>query len=200
MNKSLLVFITGLLMCLLATGMFFHLNAAKAEMEKTIFHMNLLLGYNDNLERQLLSCNESIEKFTSDMEFISVVDVTMYNAVPGQTDDTPLITASNKKINPDYATDHRWIAVSRDLHERWGGPLSFGDKVYVKGTIHYDGMYIVHDLMNERFTNRIDILRNNDGKLFKYDGIELFRYISSAPSFANTYRYTPPGPIYNSAR
>jgi hypothetical protein len=44
-----------------------------------------------------------------------LVNATVYNAVPNQTDSTPLITASNKKIDADNPGKHRWLAVSRDL-------------------------------------------------------------------------------------
>ena len=44
-----------------------------------------------------------------------LVTATIYHAVPGQTDDTPFVTASNSKINPENPQGHRWIAVSRDL-------------------------------------------------------------------------------------
>ena len=37
------------------------------------------------------------------------VTATIYHAVPGQTDDTPFITASNKVIDKDNPGGHRWI-------------------------------------------------------------------------------------------
>ena len=43
------------------------------------------------------------------------VTVTMYNAIVGQTDSTPDITADGTKINVNKATEHRYVALSRDL-------------------------------------------------------------------------------------
>jgi len=59
---------------------------------------------------------------TSNVEYVTA---TVYHAVEGQTDSTPLITASGKKINANNPASHRWIAVSRDLE-----PLGF---VYTMG-------------------------------------------------------------------
>jgi 3D (Asp-Asp-Asp) domain-containing protein len=88
-------------------------------------------------------------------EFV-VVKVTMYSTDPKQTDATPYITASGFHLNKRNPKKHRIIAVSRDLKQR----LNFGDTVKLEGTDGWDGEYIVHDLMNKRFKNRIDILIN----------------------------------------
>jgi len=99
------------------------------------------------------------------------VTVTMYNAVTGQCDSSPLITADNSKINPKKASEHKWIAMSRDMLDRWGGPFNYGDKVRITGTDHKDGIYIVRDTMNSRYTNRIDILETIGTKLYKFHKI-----------------------------
>ena len=83
-----------------------------------------------------------------------VVDATIYHAVEGQTDSTPLITASGKHIDPSNPAGHRWIAVSRDLEELG---FVFGKRVMVMGAQHMDGIYTVEDRMNRRWTKRIDI-------------------------------------------
>ncbi len=87
------------------------------------------------------------------------VTATIYHAVEGQTDSTPLITASGKHINPDNPAGHRWIAVSRDL-ESLG--FVFGCKVLVTGAEHMDGVYKIEDRMNKRWTKRIDFLVNEN--------------------------------------
>ena len=51
------------------------------------------------------------------------VTVTMYNPTRGQTDSTPNITADGTKINIWKASDYRYVALSRDLLSRWGGPF-----------------------------------------------------------------------------
>lgn len=80
--------------------------------------------------------------------------VTVYNATEDQTDDTPRTTASGLYINDIYNPPNI-IAVSRDLLA--GYPL--GTQVYlVCRTCPFTGNYTVQDVMNARYTNRIDIL------------------------------------------
>jgi 3D (Asp-Asp-Asp) domain-containing protein len=87
------------------------------------------------------------------------VTASVYFPVENQTDDSPLITADNSKINHRKPKNHRWIAVSRNLLRRWGGTIDFGDTLKVKGISKYmDGHYVVRDTMNKRLKNRIDIL------------------------------------------
>lgn len=88
------------------------------------------------------------------------VKVTMYTTDPKQTDATPYITASGFRLNKRNPKRHRIIAVSRDIKEK----LNFGDTVVLEGTGKWDGEYIVHDLMNRRWKNRIDILVNPKDK------------------------------------
>jgi 3D (Asp-Asp-Asp) domain-containing protein len=87
------------------------------------------------------------------------VSASVYFPEPGQTDSTPFITADGSRINPKNPGKHRWIAISRDLHARWGGELEFGDSLWVSGiSDDLDGLYIVRDTMNRRIRNQIDIL------------------------------------------
>ena len=46
---------------------------------------------------------------------ITIVVATLYNALPEQTDDSPLVTASGAIINGLCPESHRWVAVSPDL-------------------------------------------------------------------------------------
>lgn len=87
------------------------------------------------------------------------VSVSIYHPEPGQTDSSPFITADGSRINPKDPGKHRWVAVSRNLHKRWGGDIAFGDSIWVSGiSEEMDGLYYVHDVMNSRFQNKIDIL------------------------------------------
>ena len=61
------------------------------------------------------------------------VTATAYQAVPGQTDTEPFVTADNSRIKPHYGSKKRWMALSRDLLKPWGGQFAFGDKVRVRG-------------------------------------------------------------------
>jgi len=99
-----------------------------------------------------------------------VVDATIYHAVEGQTDSTPLITASGKHIDPSNPAGHRWIAVSRDLEELG---FVFGKRVMVMGAEHMDGIYTVEDRMNRRWTKRIDFLVNESMRGGKWENIKI---------------------------
>ena len=105
-------------------------------------------------------------------EFIITVLVTatIYHATPGQTDDTPFTTASNKKINPKNPAGHKWIAVSRDL-EKLG--FVFGVKVKVEGAGDLDGIWTIEDRMNKRYTKRIDFLVNKTRRYGKWSKVKL---------------------------
>jgi 3D (Asp-Asp-Asp) domain-containing protein len=101
----------------------------------------------------------------------TMVTATIYHAVPGQTDDTPFITASNKRINKDNPQGHRWIAVSRDL-EKLG--FTLGTKVCVEGAGEMDGDWTIEDRMNKRWTNKIDFLVNQDIKGGKWENVKIY--------------------------
>ena len=100
----------------------------------------------------------------------TLVTATVYNAVPNQTDSTPLITASNKKINADNPGKHRWLAVSRDL-EAYG--FVFGAEVCVENAGYMNGVWTVEDRMNKRFTKKIDFLVDNNIVLGKWKNVKI---------------------------
>ncbi|HMG91364.1 MAG TPA: hypothetical protein VK589_14965 [Chryseolinea sp.] len=87
--------------------------------------------------------------------------LTVYNPVAGQCDATPLVTASNQRINPTQLRSGtiRWMALSRDLLKRWGGKIHYGDTINLSaGDPTIDGLWVVHDTMNRRFRKRGDLL------------------------------------------
>ncbi|AMJ65451.1 hypothetical protein [Hymenobacter sp. PAMC 26628] len=87
------------------------------------------------------------------------VTATAYSAVPGQTDDEPFVTADNSTIPAGYSSRIRWLALSHDLLERWGGPFAYGDTVRVAGlSTALDGVYTIHDTMNRRHRHCLDVL------------------------------------------
>ena len=103
------------------------------------------------------------------------VDVTMYCPVSSQCDSDPLITASMKKIIPHRASEHKWIAMSRDLLKRWGGKFDYGDKIRLVGTEFKDGVYTIVDCMNEIFKNKIDILETQGTKPYKFENVKIVK-------------------------
>ena len=52
------------------------------------------------------------------------VDVTMYQPVYPQTDKTPDITADGTRIRISKASEYKFVALSRNLLSRWGGPFN----------------------------------------------------------------------------
>ena len=104
------------------------------------------------------------------------VTVTTYNPTRQQTDSTPNITADGTKIKPWLATNYRFVALSRDLLSRWGGPLDYGDWIVIEGTGKYDGVYQVRDTMAAKWVKRVDILTTDSR--FKYTDVKMYRYVN----------------------
>jgi 3D (Asp-Asp-Asp) domain-containing protein len=116
------------------------------------------------MEREELRINIMIETITPE-----IVTLTTYRANAAETDSTPNITASGFKItNPKK---HRIIAVSRDLKKKY----KFGQKIIIVGAGKYDGTYRVHDVMNKRYTKRIDILIGANDKQTKLRKIKIYK-------------------------
>ena len=134
------------------------------------------LDFLDTLQIELDSLRFEIRDLLERMDSIPTplnVKATMYHPVEEQCDDSPLITADGSRICPINVSDWNWIAVSQDLLKKNGGIFDYGDQVYVKGT-HKDGIYTIHDCMNKRKTNQIDILESIGTSQYKYDQIEIF--------------------------
>ena len=108
------------------------------------------------------------------------VTATVYNAVPGQTDDEPFVTADNSRIKRYYGTRQRWMALSQDLLRHWGGKFKYGDKVRVTGISQkLDGVYTVHDTMNKRHRHCMDVLAHPSEKLDIYQKGVKIRLVAS---------------------
>ena len=105
------------------------------------------------------------------------VTVTTYNPTRQQCDSTPNITADGTRIKPWKATEYRYVALSRDLISRWGGPFDYGDYIVIEGTGKWDGVYQVRDTMNPKWVKRVDILTTNSR--FRYDNITMYKYVNN---------------------
>ena len=148
----------------------------------TLLSIVILTGYFnrmlDKTRTELFALQEKVHQNSQDtwgvLEFD--VTVTMYNPARSQTDSTPNETADGTIINPKRASEYRYVALSRDLIARWGGPFEYGDYVIIKGTIGYDGIYQVRDTMASKFINRVDILRTEGSKQFRFENATLYRY------------------------
>jgi hypothetical protein len=80
--------------------------------------------------------------------------------------------ASGFKASYKHPGLNRVIAVSRDLLEQY----PFHSYVIVKGTGKFDGVWRVEDIMNERFTKRIDLLIDWKVKHNKFNNVTIKHY------------------------
>ena len=125
--------------------------------------------------KDLLNQIDDMQDTTPEIIF-KQVRATMYHPVEEQCDDTPLITADGSKIDPYNVSDWNWIAVSQHMLKRNGGPFDYGDTVYIFGTEHKDGIYIIKDCMNKRKTNQIDFLESLGTPQYRYDDVVIARF------------------------
>ena len=99
----------------------------------------------------------------------------MYQPVWPQTDRTPHITADGTKFDIEKASRYRYVALSRNLLRRWGGPFDYGDFVLLKGTLEKDGVYQVRDTMNPKWVNVVDILESKGVRQYRFSNVDLFK-------------------------
>jgi 3D (Asp-Asp-Asp) domain-containing protein len=139
-------------------------------MKNLLFILFLLphtVGEFTNLLTDSILCEEIV---IDEISFKKYVTLTIYRPIGAETDSTPNITASGFKIDTTNAFSHKIIAVSRNLFH---SGYTFNKKVKVSNAGFYDGVYVVQDLMNKRYENRIDILVDNDHPLIKLENIEI---------------------------
>ena len=103
------------------------------------------------------------------------VDVTMYQPIFPQTDSTPNITADGTHIKISRASEYKFVALSRNLLDRWGGPFNYGDYILIRGTKDKDGVYQVRDTMNPKWVNMVDILESTNVKPYKYVDAQIYK-------------------------
>jgi hypothetical protein len=84
------------------------------------------------------------------------VGVTNYYPAANQCQGDYTITADGSKIDTVALRNGqlKWCALSRDMLSRWGGQYNYGDSIYLGGL----GWYEVHDCMNARFKQKVDVL------------------------------------------
>ena len=131
--------------------------------------------YSDKIER-LESENKTLRDELSHFnEYGIEVDVTMYQPVYPQTDMTPNITADGTRIRISKASNYKFVALSRNLLKRWGGPFDYGDFILLKGAGKKDGVYQVRDTMNPKWVNVVDILESKHVEPYKYTDAHIFK-------------------------
>jgi hypothetical protein len=132
-----------------------------------IGYVIIFLAFTDTKNTDIKNTKLIKVEYKTGVPVIHEVIGTLYNPVTAQCDSDPLITADNSKINLTKLAKEeiRWVALSRDLLKRWGGPYNYGDTLRV----HHPhskvrGLWVVHDTMNRRFRKRIDFLVHSNTK------------------------------------
>lgn len=118
-------------------------------------------SYNEDIK--LIKNNKVYRK----SKFYSVL-ATKYNPTVSQCNEDPFHTADMSKIDMTQLNSHnlKWIAVSRDLLNQF----NLGDTVEIKcDNNRLSGVWVIHDLMNKRWKNRIDFLvpKNDKYEFYK---------------------------------
>ena len=131
--------------------------------------------YSDKIERLESENSELRDELSHYNKYGIEVDVTMYQPVYPQTDDTPNITADGTKIRISKASDYKFVALSRNLLKRWGGPFDYGDFILLKGAGKKDGVYQVRDTMNPKWVNVVDILESESVQPYKYTDAQIYK-------------------------
>ena len=101
------------------------------------------------------------------LKSMKVVSLSTYKADTAETDSTPLVTASGFKLDSLNPKKHRVIAISRDLKALF----AFGDKVILTNAGKFNGVWFIHDVMNKRYKNKIDILINPSDRQLSLKGV-----------------------------
>ena len=127
----------------------------------------------------LFVSNVETKQLYSFLPYTHKVVATVYNPCPEQCNIDYTVTADMSKIDMRNINKLRWVALSRDLLERWGGAFGYGDTVVVvAGDARVDGYWVVHDCMAERWEARIDFLQDSvhkGGVLGLWDGVIIYR-------------------------
>ena len=131
--------------------------------------------YSNQITELRLVNNKLKERLSEYEEYGIIVDVTMYQPVYPQTDKTPDITADGTRIRIHKASEYKFVALSRNLLKRWGGPFDYGDFILLKGAGHKDGVYQVRDTMNPKWVNVVDILESKDVEPYKFTNAHIFK-------------------------
>ena len=131
--------------------------------------------YSSKIERLESENSELRDELSHYDEYGIEVDVTMYQPNEIQCDDTPNITADGTKIRISKASNYKFVALSRNLLKRWGGPFDYGDFILLKGTDHKDGVYQVRDTMNPKWVNVVDILESEHVQPYKFTDVHIYK-------------------------
>ena len=134
-------------------------------------------NYYINNKKSIINKDENLILSTLLMSTISTSDLTVtatiYHATIKQTDSTPDRTATNFKINMNNPESHRIIAVSRDLETKG---FKMNSVVVISNAGDMNGLWVIRDRMNKRWTNRIDFLVDETLKGGKWNNVKIKLY------------------------
>ena len=108
--------------------------------------------YSDKIGRLESENSELRDELSHYNKYGIEVDVTMYQPVYPQTDDTPNITADGTRIRISKASQYKFVALSRK-----------------------DGVYHVRDTMNPKWVNVVDILESTHVEPYKFTGVHIYK-------------------------
>jgi 3D (Asp-Asp-Asp) domain-containing protein len=114
-----------------------------------------LTRYRADASKRALALTQALQAKLMENKQVRTVTVTAYNPSEDQCDADPYVAASMRRVRPGT------VAVSRDLFDQgW----VFGKKIRIEGL----GIFEINDLMNKRFTDRVDV--------FMWDEAEAVRF------------------------
>ena len=131
--------------------------------------------YSSKIERLESENSELRDELSHYDEYGIEVDVTMYQPNKIQCDDTPNITADGTRIRSSKASNYKFVALSRNLLKRWGGPFDYGEFILLKDAGKKDGVYQVRDTMNPKWVNVVDILESEHVEPYKFTGVHIYK-------------------------
>lgn len=157
-NKQKKYFISWIILfiTILTLTQFFSCNTPSLHKDALeILYKAKIDNYVHHIERQ-----DNHIKTLINSKFSIPVKLTAYNAEESQTDSSPTITASNRKVREG------WCALSRDIENTLS--LKFGDIIIVSIDGEFYGDYEFQDRMHKRKTKQVDLFMNSKQKSLEF--------------------------------
>lgn len=114
-----------------------------------------ITSYKADAAERALVVTQALQSKLLENRQVRTVTVTAYNPTEDQCDADPLVAASMRKVKTGT------VAVSRDLFDQgW----VFGKKIRIEGL----GIFEINDLMNKRFTRRVDVFMWDEDEAVRF--------------------------------
>lgn len=162
-------------------------------MKRIVVTLTTIIGFFLSCEKSQAPQPVGIEPVVKKTLLYEGVWGTIYHAEVRQCDNTPTITGSGFKIDPENASEMRIIAISQEMlydmnrramidtttDNRFDGKIAYGDTVWIESPRdslgrytfpNLNGYWVVHDTKNKRYEMSIDFLQTkHDSKLYNDD-------------------------------